>query len=217
MTAPTFSDPRSTATILNEARKGRAGSNPAALTRLEELDRAYGELDAHHQELIERTQGLGGDETPLVLGPDPVRDAVAGVQEAIRRGAERFREGGVIPGSAKAHYEHTQPIGFADPAAFIKVEGMEEQQSIVEEALELVAGGDPDVDGTPEEALKAVAAMWEGIFPCVINPQQVAAAMMSFAICRESSAPSDRSNFVDMISYALIWAQIEGHSEPPPR
>ncbi len=84
----------------------------------------------------------------------------------------------------------------------------ERENSVLEEAQNLVYG-ERNVDyGHPYDDFKRTAMIWSAVLGCPISARQVALCMIGVKISRECNAPK-RDNRVDMAGYAETLNRVD--------
>lgn len=85
-----------------------------------------------------------------------------------------------------------------------------EPLSIAQEAEKIISGARREAYGPVTESFEVVARLWTPILGTEeVTPQQVAACMTALKMARQLTGAHQRDNFVDMVGYSLLWAQIE--------
>lgn len=90
----------------------------------------------------------------------------------------------------------------------------EQQESIAAEAERLVTGPRRADYGSVTESFEVVANFWTAIVGHPITPQKVAAMMVAYKLCRETTGAGKRDNLVDLIGYTLLWQQLKDEEDP---
>jgi Domain of unknown function (DUF6378) len=62
--------------------------------------------------------------------------------------------------------------------------------------------------GTPEKNFERIAWYWTGLFGVVVEPWQVAAAMVLLKVARLQNNPTHKDSMVDGAGYFACWADV---------
>lgn len=152
-------------------------------------------------------------EVPEPLSPDPKATPLtprkAPMDTPITDGLARD----VIthrPGALNRLIEHAKALEAGPQTVEGPTEPDVEPLSIAQEAEKIISGARREAYGPVTESFEVVARLWAPILGAgEVTPQQVAACMMALKMARQLTGAHQRDNFVDMVGYSLLWAQIE--------
>lgn len=82
------------------------------------------------------------------------------------------------------------------------------EQSINQEAEQIINGPRRDSYGPADESFKKIATMWSVILNAKVSPRQVALMMIAFKVVRDSNK-ANRDNLVDIAGYAGLGENLE--------
>lgn len=114
------------------------------------------------------------------------------------------------PGALNRLIEHAKALESGREPAEIPSAPDVEPLSIAQEAEKIISGARREAYGPVTESFEVVARLWAPILGAgEVTPQQVAACMTALKMARQLTGAHQRDNFVDMVGYSLLWAQIE--------
>lgn len=64
--------------------------------------------------------------------------------------------------------------------------------------------------GAPEDTFALIAAFWSAYLGTDVKPADVAAMMQLLKIARQRGGKSKKDNFVDLVGYAILEADMRG-------
>ena len=145
-------------------------------------------------------------------------------REELHRGwVESLMSGKVKPGKIEDwNTEEDVPATHFDGSTEKEIKAANERADAVkkergrelcEDALRVINGGRQNAYGKPEDSFFRIACLWSSYLGREVEGSDVANMMILLKMAREKEGKGKRDNYVDIVGYAALGANLRGYED----